>query len=760
MPQLPNYTAFNERQSPQPQGGIAQVNLRTGQEDAAARFTAQASNDIALAMRVIDETNAKQDTLMAEDAYNRLQEQRLNLEMDEKDGFRNVQGSSAVGSKFIETYEQKFKNAIQQINDSLQNESQKKLFSQRAQIANLQYRSGLMQHQARETESFNKQIYVGTLDVEARNASVNWNNKDAIDNSLVRVDAAVRREGERNGWPSEMIEDELLKSSSKIHANVIGQALSIGNYEYAKDWFDKNREHIDPQTSRLVEKAVEDGTQKQLFNGYNLIFADSHSNRKELVALASSVLKDEKLDETRKVNLYRQIQSRIEVLDNKARIEQDRNERQVAARINLVSRLALNGVTIPSQEIEQLSHQVKGTVFERDFKDFVVGLQDQEQFGRLPPQQMAEELEKDLVQRSSKEGTLEDKQVLESRIQKRAQMYKATIDQLSTNPLSYAEERAGIDVPIIDLKNAEEIPKALSERAAITSSLNKTHGAALGVFRPQEAQYWQQILKSQGADDRAKTLNMIYKSTGDYPGVYSATMAQLAPGSEMTAFAGRLFGLQDVNNIGVFKDTKIKASEIAASILRGEDILRPPKGSADDTKGPKYSIKENDFALYFKKAAGKAFPSTASDASYKQYYEATKARYADLSHNEGDRTPEVNPSRVKDAFKDVTGGGTVKFGGVFGGTEIIPPFGVTEKNFKEMVFSQFEKAVDEKLTTYPKKYIRGAGLFDIGGARYYVLDGDKSLRNEKTGGRLIIDISGVEQAQKPLPTNKPTKKVK
>lgn len=455
------------------------------------------------------------------------------------------------------------------------------------------------------------------------------------------------------------------------------------------------------------------------------------------------------LDPDKRRILLNQVEGRQETLRMRAEREQEKRLNQLGREMDSISRLSLQGIQPTPDRLAALQAGVRGTPYAAEFKSYLDGLNDQRQFAQLPPDKMRAKIEADIATVAKNGGNEADRM----RIQRRTQAYELASQQLTQDPLAYNARTTGSPIPPIDMAKPDTIPAALQERASILLPLNQSHGANVGLLRPDEALQARQMLRSMPAERRAGFLNMIYGSVGSGP-VYNATLAQLAPDSPVTAMAGQLLSKGDVKQSHwLSSDTSIVAKDVATRMLRGEDLLNPPStAKAEDGKTRGFQIgKEQDFAMQFNNAAGKAFPGAESQRIRDTYYQAAKAVYADLSVDAGDRSGIVDGSRVKKAFEMVTGGGVVKFGD----SAVIPPFGMTGDALKSRVYQQFSAAVDAGQTNVPATYIRNASLYQIGDGRFLVQQGGRFLPDEKTGSPLVVDVTGNPPPASAAPTNRP-----
>jgi hypothetical protein len=213
MPRLPDYTDLGRAPTPRPAGGIA--SYQPADNSGMARGLQEAGREIAQASQILAETNARQDVVVAEAALNRLQQQRLDLEAGEQ-GFSRVRGSGVVSPKFVADYEQRFKAAARDIEQSLANDNQRRLFQQRVPTTGLQFRSALLRHQATETDRFNDLTENETVDSARRQIFDSPLDPQALDAGLARMNWAIDQKAQRMGWDSTVTQETKATFRQKV----------------------------------------------------------------------------------------------------------------------------------------------------------------------------------------------------------------------------------------------------------------------------------------------------------------------------------------------------------------------------------------------------------------------------------------------------------------------------------------------------------------------------------------------------------------
>lgn len=223
MAQIPEVTASGTP-APQPAGGVARAqpsSLRAA--GIPGQFLQHAGGELQTAGDIINRTNLHYDTLGAEDAINQLHEKSIDLERNPQSGFRNVQGSGAIGQQFFDDYTGRLKDAAKAISENLPNDQQRQLFIQRAPVLANQFRAQLLSHQAQETEKFAANTESSTVKLELGSIAANPDNDILMQTSLARINGILdQRAARTNQPPAEIAEarQQILAAAwgSRIHA--------------------------------------------------------------------------------------------------------------------------------------------------------------------------------------------------------------------------------------------------------------------------------------------------------------------------------------------------------------------------------------------------------------------------------------------------------------------------------------------------------------------------------------------------------------
>lgn len=310
------------------------------------------------------------DTMRAEDAFNQLRQRQQDLTMGEK-GFVHAKGADAVTKPLMQDYSQQFTDVADEISQTLATPRQKELFRQRADMASLQFRDDLLRHVVREGDVYEKQVFDSAAHTEAANVSAHWNEPDSVAISMTRMEALVNQRAKTQGWTPEIKQAVLAEQLGNLHEGVIDQSLANKNYVFAQEWFDKHRDQMDQQTLDKLAPKVEGGVQKQLTNEYTTRFIAASDNYKALSAIEKQVTGDPDLDEERKNVLTLKIQTRMDTLENRARVAEERRMREAEVTYNTLQSLADKGGRIDPEYVDQALNVTRGTPYEKGIQALV-----------------------------------------------------------------------------------------------------------------------------------------------------------------------------------------------------------------------------------------------------------------------------------------------------------------------------------------------------------------------------------------------------
>lgn len=248
MARLPTAADMGQRPAPYAPGP-AQV--QTGAETVPGSALATFGATVSHLGQLIEVQQKHNDTVAAEDAFNKLREKQLDLSLGQ-DGFQHKQGKDAEHG-IITDYEKKFDDATAQISKSLGNDEQRQMFAQRAHIARQQYRNDLLSHVTQQQQAYARQVYKSGLTVEREQGASRWQDPAGVALSITRSGALIDQQAQREGWAPDAIKAAKAAQTSAIHTEVIAQAVAAENTAYAKQWYADHKQAIDPADRPQIE---------------------------------------------------------------------------------------------------------------------------------------------------------------------------------------------------------------------------------------------------------------------------------------------------------------------------------------------------------------------------------------------------------------------------------------------------------------------------------------------------------------------------
>lgn len=715
---LPDLTQ-QARPSLQPSLGVARYQTESPSAAAApGEAMANLGHQIGqIAQQQID----RADNMRAEDAFNQLRQRQQDLTMGEK-GFVHAKGADAVTKPLMQDYSQQFTDVADEISQTLATPRQKELFRQRADMASLQFRDDLLRHVVREGDVYEKQVFDSAAHTEAANVSAHWNEPDSVAISMTRMEALVNQRAKTQGWTPEIKQAVLSEQLGNLHEGVIDQALANKNYVFAQQWFDKHRDQMDQQTLDKLAPKVEGGVQKQLTNEYTTRFIAAMDNPKALNALDKQISGDPQLDDERKNILIGRVQSRMELLANRAERYQAQQERKLMTGINAINSMTLQGYEPTVEQMAPLVAQAKGTAYEPMVNQMIQTADATRKFRMATPAQQEQYLTQ-LEANARKDPTKFDVNL----IGKMRTIMENQQKDIKEDPTTYAVRQGLIapDEPAaqpLDLSKPDQLGTMLQARFDLNRSMQARYGAPMKPLTKEETNLLTNYLANAPAPAKRELIGQIAKATGNDRAGYTALMAQIAPDDPVSAIAG----------LRVTKDPNA-----ADLLIQGQAILKPSKKADGSPENGKLwpMPKQQDFDNAFTSAEGTAF--AAHPQARNAYYQATRSIYAALAAKDGDSSGEINSTRLDQAFKMATGGVTS-----YNGKDTVLPYGLDKSAFKDQLDARLQMLANNKRLadgmTLGK--LRNMPLQPVGEGRYTLKAGDGILVDNKNQP-VIIDFN-------------------
>lgn len=736
MAKLPDFTELGQTPIPRRPSGIAGYQPTTGLEDFKARTDARSAEEVqsaaSFAMKAVEE----HDHLRAEDAYNKLQQKKIDLTFGDS-GFARLKGGDAVNKPILKEYGSQFEQDAGEIGAGLDNDYQRTLFTKRAATARLQLSEDIVKHVSAQSSVYAKEVYDGTVGVETKAATSNWNNPDAVSLSLKRVEAAADSFATRNGLPDEARANLKLKDFSQIHSSVIAQAIASKDWEYAKTYYDTNKDSIDKPTAAHLEKGLYEAGQKQLTDNFNGVFVASRNDPASLEALSKTVASNGDLDEARRNILLGRIDSRVETLRNRAATEQAKQDRILDRAISQVNTLTLKGYPPSADQMSDVLNAARGTDREPEVQQMIATANATSRFMSAEPRQQETTISQ-LEAAARKDPTKFDVTVIDRFKSIHANQKEA----VKSDPITFAVRQGIVDTDTpaaqpLDLANPQAMGANLQARFELARGLVATRQAPFSPLTTEEVTTLKATLDKVPAAQKSAYFGSLFQASGgDFEG-YKGILGQLAKDDPVTAEAGLHAGrAHDLPTAGIQVDPG-QARYVSDLILQGQAALHPNRkedGSPDKGKTwpmPEMKKMEMQFANYERDAyAGK-------DKQRNAEFQTAQAIYAGLSIQAGDSTGILDGTRWDQAMKLATGGIEK-----WNGKAIVMPWGMASGAFKDNLYRRIDDVVDSGRLAdgMGASKLRDMPLESIGDGRYLFRAGD-GLLVDKNKRPVIIDFS-------------------
>ena len=709
----------------------------------------QGADELYRAQKVEEE---KVNTLRAEEAYTNLRERQLDLTMGEEKGFQRVKGSAAVSRPMLNEWGKMFEDAATEISGTLSNDEQRQAFKRRAGVARLQFKEEILRHQTRERDTYGKQVYDGALLTEQRNAVARWNSPNDIDMSLDRIRNTVEERAAEYDWPEEYKAGELRKEMGKVHAAVVQQALAEGDYLYAQRWYQENKDDIDLPTAKAVERAVDDGTQKQMQADLTAEFLRTRDDLGGLRELEKKILGDKDLDLTRKNSLLAMTMSRIGVLENRVAAEAHRQAQMVSQGLKQVNDATLKGFPVQPGQLEPFLAASRGNpALEEQVRAAERLAQATVAFSNARPMQQEATIA------AMEAGIRADPSKVDVRVldafRTISQQQKERRDK---NPYLYGVEQGLLEQPIpVNLAEPQKPGEsAWADRIGFARFMQRDYGAPMKPLSEGEVEAVGQMLKKANPEQKRTWFGKLAQGVGDDHEGYAAIMAQIAPDNPVAAQAG-LFAYRG-------------RTEAADLMLAGQAILHPTrKDDGQPDKGKLWPMPaDTDLRKAFQSYEQDAFSSRPQLRS--GMYQSALSIYAAKSAQTGDASGVLDQGRWEESMRLATGGITN-----YRGRGLILPYGYTEGQFKESLGRRVEDMVEKKMFAegVTREAVLDLPMRPIGDGRYVFEAGAGGVLvgPGKNAQPIVIDFNqgvpfrpsgsrreGALERQEPGPIQRPT----
>ena len=567
MPTLPDFTAFGQERGPAPAGSVVGLNSSMGaQIGAAGNDLSVSGQHLERAAAILTTSNLEQDRRVAEAAVNKLQAARLALQADPTDGFGNVHGEGAVGTKFVDDYRKRFDDAASAIEQNLQGPEQKNVFKQRSQVVALQYQASLLAHQAKETDAFNNQTENAQIDLARRQIFQAPQDPGALAAGLAQIDWAIDQKARRLGFGSEVAAD----TKAKYRQAVFDDAASL-------------MIERDPRSAlAMLNKRVGYRGQEPGDSGSEIING---------------------LDTQKLVALRHRAQATVDQMDNKSQAEADARLREAEKTVKDLQSFTMQGLMVDPGYEREVRAAVAGTPFEKAASEFINLSYAGASFGSqtLPAQ---EARLKQWDAQAAAAGTNPEMAKLVASARQITQTQRAAYAE---NPWAAATRfgRAP-DAGQATIGSPDQAVKVVAQRLALQPVVESYAGGAVSPLQPDEARDFATVVQSLPPNQRAETLGQIgamltaprIQALADQLDKGSKPLAlSLKLGAEGTT-AGRMVSELVLRGAQALSDKTVKLDDQALAGWRA-DIAAKVRGTLGDPKAEQDVI---DSAFYVRAA--------------------------------------------------------------------------------------------------------------------------------------------------------------
>lgn len=472
-----------------------------------------------------------------------------------------------------------------------------------------------------------------------------------------------------------------------------------------------------------ITKAKQEFTERSTFIVADAWLTKNRNNGAGLQKFLSGLSSNQDLDPARRNALEGKAMNMLTRLENLAIAAENRRIALAGTTLQRLGSAIEAGMPIDAKTITDAVQMAKGTPYQAQAEGLIRDQRYMADLLKMTPQQQVSTV-RDIREQYSKSGASPEDWASLGRIERAVQK---TVEQIRTQPLAYAVNRAGAEVQPLDLMKPDSWGENLRNRTTVLLGQHRQLGgqSSLAGLMPEELGALKSVLKSATPAQQADVFAKLRQGFGD-ASVFRATMAQLAPDDPVTAKAGVFAALDRNSQAG---------KSVATEILQGQLVLRPDaKEDGKPGKGGAWPMpKDDDMAREWANYTGTAYAGRGNLRSAD--YQAARAIYAARAAAEGDQSGELNGRRWKAAMALVTGGIAQH-----NGAEVLMPYGMTYGDFKDGVAA---RAATFKLDPSVGR-IDALPLVPIEDGKYAVRVGD-SLLLDDTGREVVIDFN------KPVP---------
>lgn len=419
-----------------------------------------------------------------------------------------------------------------------------------------------------------------------------------------------------------------------------------------------------------------------------------HASRREmmaredpgaLTALADDLAKDEgfyasRLDAAQRNTLLNRVIGNQQRLEARAAVDANKREAAAGRIIDQYEKQVATGISAPADVMLEWTRGVAGTSVEAEFQDIQRGEIEIQQVMGLPPQAQRGYLQALRAKQQTEGATVSD-QLRADRLERAVE---SRLKLLREAPLEFYGTTTGKPVAPLDLGqlaggDLSELKLQVQERLTLLRAQRGRFGfeAGMAPLLPQEASAMSGLI-ARAPPAAAVQLFGGVRELFDDPAAYQEAMKQIAPEAPLRAEAGRIYALQRPAGTPPGPITaaspNARYGDVALTILRGEALLNPAKGSGDAkpvTMPPPTEVQRE-----IGQQLGAAFAGRPDEL--RNAFDAINAFYAAKTADAGDARGVLNRDRLQEAIGAVVGERVT-----FEDRDVIPPWGMSGATFRD-----------------------------------------------------------------------------
>lgn len=741
MPRIPSIDGMN-LQSPQPSGAVASIGAGDPGAMMAEANVAIAQGGAAMAMggqfaarQKEFEAEAKReqlkvDTLRAEDAMTKARERELDHRFGET-GYTKVQGVDALSRPVLKDYTTRFDNDLKNLEDGLGNDDQKALFRARADVLRIGYREGILRHLQVESKQAAKQQFEGTMVVEIKAATANWDKPAEVGLSIERIRAGVERMAADDGWSPAYKEAKTREALGKVHDAVIDQMIKSDRLVDAQNWYKDHRNEIDAATAKELQAKTVDAAQREVFNGLRASFLAVQDSPQGLKDLMKSVQGAPNLKDESRNQLTSQILSRQHVLEVRAQTAQQHADAVATRTLSQFQTAILSGREFTQADAPMLEQLAKtNPAMAPTINALLKTNQEMAEFRGMSLEKQQKIIADDAVR--VRTGDLTDR-VRDAR----KAIFEASIEQRKKDPATWA-----VQVGAWDPKSPQAQPIDWSspdkvDPAVLKARVDAVRGLAYGApayavpVKPAtnaEVLVATSMMAKMNPAQRTDYLATVATKFGKDVDGFKAWLGQIAPDQPVIATAA----LRDIAG-----KTDPRQAQAAAIITAGQAILEPPRQEdGKPTKGNLLTLPhESKMRADFDERVRNAYGFNPED--HNVTFQVARAAYAKLT---ADSSAADKTVIDQDAWKKAV---DIATGGVhtYRGRKVVVPWGMPAGEFEDKTYLQVKSMERAGALPAPADRLLDLPLVSVGQGRYVFMEGDKYVMAKDGKGPLVVDLT-------------------